>query len=574
MRWSTLFTPTLRDAPGDAEAASHKLLVRGGFIRQLHAGHYTLLPLAFRVKQKVTRIVREEMDAIGGQEVQMPTMHPATLWQQSGRWDSMGDVMFRVTDRHDTDNALGVTAEEIFATVGAEIGSYKQLPQLWYQIHTKHRDEARPKSGLLRVREFTMKDSYSFDLDDAGLDAQFDAHHGAYLRIFERLGLEAIPVEASSGNMGGSDSIEFMVPAEAGEDDVVVCPSCGYAANVEKAVAQVPALVDEPGPGAPERVDTPGVRTIADLAEQFGAAATQQVKTMVYVVDDQVTLALVRGDHQLNEQKLADATGANRLRPATPDETLEHLGARPGSLGAVGVSGLRILADPALQGRSNLWTGANADDVHICGVDIERDIAVDDWADLRQVTAGEPCARCGTALDVVATIEAGHIFKLGRKYAETFGVQVLDADSKLQTVVMGSYGIGIDRAIATIVETHHDDRGIVWPVSVAPYEVVITIVQLKNDESVAAAETLYDELQAAGIDVLLDDRDARAGVKFADAELIGVPYRITMGPKALADGMVEFTHARHRRDRTGAGERHRRASDGRGRRRTLRRGPG
>ncbi|MFN3217225.1 MAG: proline--tRNA ligase [Acidimicrobiales bacterium] len=541
MRWSTLFTPTLRDAPGDAEAASHKLLVRGGFIRQLHAGHYTLLPLGFRVKQKVTEIVRQEMDAIGGQEVQMPTMHPASLWQQSGRWDSMGDVMFRVRDRHDAENALGVTAEEIFATVGAEIGSYKQLPQLWYQIHTKHRDEARPKSGLLRVREFTMKDSYSFDLDEAGLDAQFDAHHGAYLRIFGRMGLAAIPVEASSGNMGGSDSIEFMVPAEAGEDDVVVCPGCGYAANVEKAVAQVPEVADEAGPDAPERVDTPDVRTIADLAEQFGAGAERQVKTMVYVVDDQVTLALVRGDHQLNEQKLSDATGANRLRPATPDETFEHLGARPGSLGAVGVTGLRILADPALQGRSNLWTGANADDVHLRGVDIERDIAVDAWVDLRQVTAGEPCARCGTALDVVATIEAGHIFKLGRKYAETFGVQVLDADSKLQTVIMGSYGIGIDRAIATIVETHHDDRGIVWPVAVAPYEVVITIVQVKNDESVAAAEELYGALRAAGIDVLLDDRDARAGVKFADAELIGIPYRITIGPKALADGMVELT---------------------------------
>jgi prolyl-tRNA synthetase len=541
MRWSTLFTPTLRDAPGDAEAASHKLLVRGGFIRQLHAGHYTLLPLGFRVKQKVTEIVRQEMDAIGGQEVQMPTMHPASLWQQSGRWDSMGDVMFRVRDRHDAENALGVTAEEIFATVGAEIGSYKQLPQLWYQIHTKHRDEARPKSGLLRVREFTMKDSYSFDLDEAGLDAQFDAHHGAYLRIFGRMGLAAIPVEASSGNMGGSDSVEFMVPAEAGEDDVVVCPGCGYAANVEKAVAQVPEVADEAGPDAPERVDTPDVRTIADLAEQFGAAADRQVKTMVYVVDDQVTLALLRGDHQLNEQKLSDATGANRLRPATADETVEHLGARPGSLGAVGVTGLRILADPALQGRSNLWTGANADDVHLRGVDIGRDIAVDAWADLRQVTAGEPCARCGTALDLVATIEAGHIFKLGRKYAETFGVQVLDADSKLQTVIMGSYGIGIDRAIATIVETHHDDRGIVWPVAVAPYEVVITIVQVKNDESVAAAEELYTTLRAADVDVLLDDRDARAGVKFADAELIGIPYRITIGPKALADGMVELT---------------------------------
>ena len=539
MRWSTLFTPTLRDAPGDAEAISHKLLVRGGFIRQLHAGHYTYLPLGYRVRQKIIRIIQEEQDRIGGQEIQVPTMHPASVWQESGRWESMGDVMFRLDDRHGSPQALGVTAEEIFATVGSELTSYKQLPQMWYQINTKFRDEARPKSGLLRVREFTMKDAYSFDLDEAGLDASFDRQHQAYLRTFERFDLAAIPVEASSGNMGGSDSIEFMVQAEAGEDDVVVCGNCGYAANIEKAVSAIPGVEDGPGPDAPEKFPTPGIRTIAALEEH--ATAERQIKTLVFVVDGQVTLALLRGDHQLNEQKLADATQANTVRPATPDEAHAALGAMPGSLGAVGVADLPILADPALRGRRDMTTGANEDDWHYRGVDIDRDIQVGQWVELREVSAGEACPKCATALDIVPTIESGHIFKLGRKYAETFGALVLDQNGKQVPVIMGSYGIGVDRAIATIIETHHDDNGIVWPTSVAPYEVVITIVQMKDEDSVATAERLYHALAAAGIDVLLDDRDARPGVKFADAELIGIPHRIGVGPKALAEGNVEYT---------------------------------
>ncbi len=539
MRWSTLFIPTLRDAPGDAEAVSHQLLVRGGFIRQLHAGHYTYLPLGWRVFDKIVRIIEEEMDAIGGQRIQVPTMHPAAVWQTSGRWDSMGDVMFRLEDRHGAAQAMGITAEEIFATLASELTSYKQLPQMWYQIHTKYRDEARPKSGLLRVREFTMKDAYSFDLDDAGLDRSFGLQHHAYVRIFERMDLDTIAVEASSGNMGGSDSVEFMVRAEAGEDLVVVCPACDYAANIEKATSALPPVEDGKGLDAPERFPTPGIRTIAALEEH--APADRQIKTMVYVLDDEVTLALVRGDHQLNEQKLADATLANVVRPASAEEARDALGAMPGSLGAVGVEHLRIVADPALAGRRDMTTGANEDDWHYRGVDVARDIAVSEWIDLREVSAGEPCPGCGAPLEIAPAIEAGHIFKLGRKYAETFGALVLDADGKQQPIVMGSYGVGVDRAIATVIETHHDDKGIIWPTSVAPYEVVVTIVQSKDEESVARATELYGTLRAAGVDVLLDDRDARPGVKFADAELIGIPYRVSVGPKALAEGNVELT---------------------------------
>ena len=543
MRWTSFFSPTLRDAPADAEATSHKLLVRAGFIRQLHSGHYTLLPLAFKVRKKIIQIIEEEMDAIGGQEVQMPTLQPSSVWKESGRWDSMGDIMFRLEDRHGGQAALGVTAEEIFATVASEISSYKQLPQMWYQIHTKFRDEPRPKSGLLRVREFTMKDAYSFDADEDGLDTAFEKQHQAYLKIFDRLDLNVIPVEASSGNMGGSDSIEFMVQAPSGEDDVMLCSSCGYSANIEKAISRLDAITDSPGPSAPEKFATPGIRTIAALADA-GHDGENQIKTMVYVVDGQVTLVLVRGDHFINEQKLADATQANNIRPARREETIEHLGAEPGSLGAVNVSDLPIFADHALQGRTNMTTGANENDFHLSGVDIDRDITVGEWMDLREVQDGELCANCGANLSKVQTIEAGHIFKLGTKYAETFGAKVLDADGKSMPLVMGSYGIGIERAMATIVETHHDENGIIWPLSVAPFHVVITVVQMKDEASVEVAEALYGELIESGVEVLLDDRDARAGVKFADAELIGIPLRVTVGPKGIANDVVELVDRR------------------------------
>ncbi len=542
MRWSKLFIPTLRDAPGDAEAASHKLLVRGGFMRQLMSGHYSMLPLGFKVHEKVADIVREEINAIGGQEFLLPAMHPKSVWEQSGRWDTMGDEMFRLQDRKGADLALGMTHEEIFATVALEVNSYKTLPQIWYQIQWKFRDEPRPKSGLLRVREFAMKDSYSFDVDQAGLDASYQKHHDAYVRIFERLDLDAMPVEASSGAMGGSGSSEFMVRSDAGEDDVVIC-HCGYAANIERALSAIPEVADGQCPDAPVRFATPGVRTIAALEEvEGGAPANRQIKTMVYVVDGQLTLFLVRGDHQLNDQKVIDSAGSGDVRPATPAETLEHLGANPGSLGAVGVADdIPIYADLALKGRTSLTTGANEDDWHLGGVDIDRDINVDHWVDLRNVAVGEACASCGGELEIVRCIEAGHIFKLGTRYAEAMGATVLDQNGKTQTLVMGSYGIGIGRNMAAIVETHHDDNGIIWPMAVAPYEAVITAIKAKDEASMAASETLYEELLAAGIDVIFDDRNERPGVKFKDAELIGIPLRVAIGPKSLEAGEVEFT---------------------------------
>jgi len=540
VRWSSLFIPTLRDAPAEAEAASHRLLVRGGFMRQLQSGHYSMLPLGWRVHQKVAEVIREEMDAIGAQEFLLPAMHAAAVWQASGRWASMGDEMFRLTDRKGGEFALGMTHEEVFATLSLELASYRDLPQLWYQIQWKFRDEPRPKSGLLRVREFAMKDSYSFDLDDEGLDRSFDLHHEAYQRIFRRLDLDALPVEASSGAMGGSASVEFMVESDAGEDDVALCSKCGYAANVERATAALQPVENRPSGNAPEPFDTPGVRTIAALAD-LGHPPVHQIKTLVYKVDGELTLVLLRGDHPFLEQKFTDATGAREVAPAEADEIRASLGASPGSLGAVDVTDLPVYADEALRGRSGMTTGANVDDVHLEGVDVERDVAVDHWVDVRGILDGEACASCGEALRVARCIEAGHIFKLGRRYAEAMGVSVLDAEGNSQVPTMGSYGIGVGRAMATVAETHHDENGLIWPMAIAPYEVVLTVVKVDHDESMAVAETLYDELRAAGVDVLLDDRDGRPGVKFADAELVGIPLRVTIGPRGLESGALEVT---------------------------------
>ena len=540
MRWSLLFIPTLRDAPAEADAVSHRLLVRGGFMRQLQSGHYSMLPLGWKVHQKVGEVIRQEMDGIGAQEFLLPAMHPASVWQASGRWESMGDEMFRLTDRKGADLALGMTHEEVFAGIASELNSYRDLPQLWYQIQWKFRDEPRPKSGLLRVREFAMKDSYSFDLDDAGLDRSFDLHHDAYLRIFRRLDLDALPVEASSGAMGGSASIEFMVESSAGEDDVAICGDCGYSANVERATSALPEVENRSGGDAPERFATPGIRTIAALAEA-GHPPEHQVKTLVYRVDGALTLILLRGDHPFLEQKFVDATGAVEVVPADGDEIRAALGASPGSLGAVGVTDLTIYADEALRSRSGMTTGANEDDVHLEGVDVERDVAVDNWLDLRSILDGEACASCGAALRIARCIEAGHIFKLGRRYSEAMGVTVLDADGVNRVPTMGSYGIGVGRAMAAVAETHHDENGLVWPMSIAPYEVILTVVKVDHEESMGCAERLYDELRAAGVDVLLDDRDGRPGVKFADAELIGIPLRVTIGPRGLENSIVELT---------------------------------
>ncbi|HIV56480.1 MAG TPA: proline--tRNA ligase [Candidatus Stackebrandtia faecavium] len=538
MRWSKLYAPTLREAPAGADAASHRLLVRAGFIRQLAGGHYTLLPLAMRVRDNVIRIIREEMQRIGGQEFLLPAMHPAEVWKKSGRYDSV-DVMFKLKDRKGNDQVLGLTHEEIFASVGTELRSYRELPQIWYQFQTKFRDEARPKSGLLRVREFTMKDAYSFDLDEAGLDASFEAHREAYVRIFERLGVPAIAVDASSGAMGGSASTEFMCPSEAGEDFVVRCPACGYAANVEKATSRLEPVTD-PDTTELARFDTPGVRTIEDLVRDYDVAADRQVKTLVYVIDEQVTLVLLRGDFDLVEQKLADATGAAEIRPAHDEEIVAALGAQPGSLGAVGVTDLPVIADVALRGRRGMVTGANEDGFHVRGVDFGRDIDPGQWLDLREVTAGEACADCGGALEVVKCIEIGHIFKLGRTYSEAFGLTVLDADGRAAVPIMGSYGIGVERAIAAIVETHHDDAGIAWPATVAPFQADITVLG-KDPETLAVAERIYRELTEAGVSVLLDDRPERPGSKFKDAELCGFPYRITISNRGLENGTAEVT---------------------------------
>jgi len=468
-------------------------------------------------------------------------MHPKEVWERSGRTETMADVMFTLTDHKGGENVLAVTNEEIFTLLAQELNSHKQLPQSWYQFQTKFRDEARPRAGLLRVREFTMKDSYSFDLEPAGLDVSFDKHRTAYLEIFARLSLPVIPVEASSGAMGGKDSTEFMSPSDIGEDLVAHCPACNYAANVEKATSRLDEVADGPGLPVPERFDTPRMRTIEDLATEYDAPANRQIKTLVYVLDGKLTLVLMRGDHALNDQKLADATGAVEIRPAHPDEIKEALGALPGSLGAVGVTNLPVLADDALRGRRDMVTGANTDDVHLRGVDVARDISVGTWADLREVAAGEPCIRCGEPLEIVPTIEAGHIFKLGYKFTKAFGITVLDASGERVHPIMGCYGIGVERAMAAVVERHHDDRGIVWPVAVAPFTVVVTVAQSEDPESAKVGDSVYEQLAAAGIEVIIDDRSERAGVKFRDAEITGIPFRVTVGKRGLADGTVEVT---------------------------------
>jgi prolyl-tRNA synthetase len=539
----------LRDDPADAEAVSHKLLVRAGFIRQLMSGSYTLLPLGRRVCLKIEAIIRKEMNAIGGQEFHLPALHPAEIWEKSGRSQVMGDEMFRVKDRKGSDLVLGMTAEEVFTTIATELRSYKQLPQIWYQIQKKFRDEPRPKSGVLRVREFTMKDAYSLDVTQEGLDFAFQRHFEAYRKMFGRCGLETMAVEASSGAMGGSESVEFMVKSEAGEDLIASCGMCGYAGNLEKATSNLPAVEDEAGPGAPEKFATPGVRTIEDLAGfEGGAPAERQIKTLVFVLDGETTLVLLRGDHPLSEQKLLDATGAQDARAASEAEIQTALGASAGSLGAVGVS-LPVLADVALQGRTNMTTGANEDGFHVRGVDLGRDVTVAHWLDLREVKAGEACPMCDSELSVEKSIEVGHIFKLGTRYTEKFGATVLDENGKAVPIIMGCYGIGVERAMASVVETHHDDDGIVWPLAVAPFEVVVTVVKPKDTATREAGEMLYEALKESGVDVLLDDRDERPGVKFKDADLLGIPYRITVGPKGIASGLVEIAKRKTQKGR-------------------------
>ncbi|MEZ5402835.1 MAG: proline--tRNA ligase [Bryobacteraceae bacterium] len=545
MRWSGLFIPTLREAPADAEVASHKLLLRAGYVRQLGAGLYSHLFLARRAMRKIERIVREEMDAIGAQEIHLPALHPSEVWRQSGRWDAMGDNMFRLRDRWGRNLCLGMTHEEVIAALAlGELRSYKQLPQMWYQIQTKFRDEPRPKAGLLRVREFLMKDSYSFDIDAAGLDASYARHYDAYTRIFARCGLDVIVVEAHSGAMGGSRSHEFMVRSEAGEDFVVTTASGSYAANLEKAVsiAAPPPKPDPEGDLEPGEFHTPGQKTIAEIAAFTGLPPQSQMKSLVMVATadgkDTPALAVVRGDHTLSETKLAGVLGAAEVRPAHPEEIREWFGAGAGSLGPVRAP-IRVLADSALQGRRNMICGANRDDYHLRHVTPGEDFTCE-FHDLRQAAAGDTSAATGEPLSVDKAMEIGHIFQLGYKYSEAFGLRVLDAAGKEVTPIMGSYGIGMERILCAAIEQRNDAAGMILPRAIAPFEAVVTPVSAAEPAQMQAAEAIYAALRERGVDVLLDDRDERPGVKFKDADLIGVPCRVTCG-RGLAQGKVEVT---------------------------------
>lgn len=547
MLWSKLFIPTLRETPAEAEVISHQLLLRAGYIRQLSAGIYNYLLLAQRSLLKIQDIVRDEMNAIGGQEMLLPALNPAELWQESGRWDVMGENLFRFKDRFKRDLCLGMTHEEVMTSIArGELRSYRQLPQIWYQIQTKFRDEPRPKSGLLRVRQFIMKDSYSFDLDAAGLDTAYDKHHDAYCRIFDRCGLDYMVVDADSGAMGGSQSQEFMVTSDAGEDFIVHCKDCGYAANVEKAESQfsAPSIADPEGDLQPEEFHTPGFKTIAEVSQFTKLPETSQMKSLVMVADEKPVLVMLRGDHQLSETKLMSVLGVPEVRQAFAHEIEQWFGASAGSLGPVGVKNMRVLTDTALQSRRNMIAGANKDDYHLKHVTPGKDFTPE-FFNLRQVNTGDTCLRCGSVLSVAKAIEIGHIFKLGYKYAESMGLRVLGEDGKEVMPIMGCYGIGVERILTCAIELFHDKDGMSLPVTIAPFAVVITPVNYADAKQKEAADQLYRGCRDAGIDALLDDRDERPGVKFKDADLIGIPFRITIGKK-LSEGKIEFVERRTR----------------------------
>jgi prolyl-tRNA synthetase len=539
MRWSQTFIPTLREDPAEAEVPSHRLLLRAGYVRQVAAGVYAYLFLAQKSLLKVMRIIREEMNAIGAQEFYLPALNPAELWKESGRYESYGETLFKLMDRNQHEMCLGVTHEEEMTNIArSELRSYKQLPQIWYQIQEKFRDEPRPKSGLLRLRQFWMKDSYSFDLDDAGLEISYQKHYEAYRRIFDRCGLKYVIVEAYSGTMGGTHSHEFAAPTEAGEDSLAIS-ECGYAANLEKAEGQAPAVEDLADDALPEPFPTPGQKTIDDLANFTGESPARLMKTLVYVVESKPMVLLLRGDHTLSETKLAAALGTGVFRPATPEEAWSLHGAHLGSLGPVGLKGVRILADRALEGRKNLITGANRDETHLRNVTPGRDFQAE-YHDLRVVTAGDLCLRCGQPMQIRIAVELGHIFKLGRRYSETMRATVLDENGKETPLVMGSYGIGLERILSAAVEQNHDEDGMFLPRAIAPFDVILTVANMDDARLRAAAEKLYEEMLANSLDVLFDDRGERPGVKFKDADLIGVPYRVTLGKRKFAQGLAEI----------------------------------
>jgi prolyl-tRNA synthetase len=534
-----LLLPTLREDPSDTEVISHKLLMRAGMIRRTAGGVYTYLPLGFKVLKKINQIVREEMDRAGGQEVGLPIVQPRELWDQSGRWQLYGDEMFRLKDRHNRDFCLGPTHEEVItALVDGEAHSYRDLPLLLYQIQDKFRDEIRPRFGLMRGREFIMKDLYSFDVDEDGLEISYRKMYFAYSTIFERLGLDFRVVEADSGAIGGSSSHEFMVLAGSGESVVVYCDQCHYAANVEKA-----ETVYTPGEqtecSKAEVVLTPGVKSVADVAKFLGVDETGIIKTLIYIVDEEPYAVLIRGDRELNEVKLKNYLQANELFMAPEDVVKDIAGVAIGSVGPVGLT-TKVLADLEIQGMSDAVCGANRPESHLIHTRPGRDFTPDAYVDLRNAEAGDPCPHCQGELQTTRGIEVGHIFKLGTKYSKAMDAWFLDEEGVKRHYVMGCYGIGISRVMAAAIEQKHDENGIIWPMSIAPFQVIIVPVNRRDEEQMAYAERLYQELQTAGVEVLLDDREERAGVKFKDADLIGIPLRITIGPKSLKQGKVEI----------------------------------
>ncbi len=552
MRMSKLFSQTLREAPSEADVAGHRLLLRAGFIRQLGAGIFSYLPLAHRSLTKIEDVVREEIDAIGGQEVTMPVVHPADVWQETGRWYQIGSEMSRFKDRADRDMVLAMTHEEVVADlVRKEIQSYRQLPQLIYQIQTKWRDDPRPRAGLIRVREFTMKDSYSLDADEEGLDAQYRTHYQAYFNIFHRCGLDAIAVGSDVGMMGGSQAHEYMYLTPIGEDTLILCEACDYAANRQVARFRKPEAEEET-PRPIEKVATPGVTTIADLAAFLEIPPARTAKAVFAVATitegdadvERFIFAVVRGDMEVNETKLANAVQAKELRPAH-DEEIRAIGAEPGYGSPLGVHDALIVVDEAVATSPNLVAGANEAGYHLLNVNYGRDFTADVVTDVAAAQTGDACPLCGTPLRAERGVEVGNIFKLGTRYTEALGATFVDRDGELKPVVMGSYGIGVGRLLACVAEEHHDEHGLVWPVTVAPYQVHLTALAGKAPEVAEVAEQIYADLREAGLEVLYDDRDESPGVKFNDADLIGLPLRITVGRRGLKQGAIELK----RRDR-------------------------
>ncbi len=532
---------TQRDNPQEAEIPSHRLMIRAGMMRKLASGFYTFLPLGLRVLRKVEKIVREEMNRAGAIEILMPILQPRNLWERSGRWETMDDIMLKVRTHQGQELVLGPTHEEVITDlIAREISSYKQLPKNLYQINTKFRDEIRPRFGVMRSREFIMKDAYSFDHDDASADRSFQLMYNAYTRIFKRCGLAAMAVEADTGMMGGNLSHEFMVPAETGEDAIVVCPDCGYAANVEQAARQEEPVTVTRTEKPIEEVDTPEIRTVEELAAFFKTTSDRLIKTLIYSAEDMPVVVLIRGDRDVNEGKLARLLGVMELELADEETIRKVTGAPLGFAGPVGLEGVRILADYSVAQIADGITGANREDAHIINVNIYRDCAIDEYHDLATAGAGDLCPGCGSPMTLRRGIEVGHIFKLGTKYSEAMGAMVKDESGREKPAIMGCYGIGISRTVAAIIEQHNDRKGIIWPFPVAPYQILILVINPADEAVSGPAERLHEELTGLGLEVLYDDRPVSAGVKFNDSDLIGIPVRVTIGKRFVKSGKVEL----------------------------------